>query len=60
MNVVFKCVGLGGVFVLYGLRFIVSTVFNEEGFLFDVIEVVFVYVDKNEVCCVYNCSDYFE
>lgn len=60
MNVVFKRVGLGGVFVLYGLRFIVSTVFNEEGFLFDVIEVAFVYVDKNEVRRVYNRSDYFE
>lgn len=35
-------------------------VMNEVGFNVDVIEVVFVYSDKNEVRKVYNCLIYFE
>lgn len=42
----------------HGLRSIVSTAFNEEGFNADVIEAALAHVDKNVIRGVYSRSNY--
>lgn len=54
----FKTIGYGGKLVAHGLRSIVSSALNEEGFNSDVIEEALAYSDKNEVCRVHNRSTY--
>jgi len=44
--------------VTHGLRSIVSTAFNEEGFNADVIEAALAHVDKNVIRGVYSRSNY--
>lgn len=52
--------GFGGEFVVYGMWFIVRMVVEEFGkFRIDVLEVVFVYLKKDEIIVVYNCVEYF-
>lgn len=52
--------GFGGEFVVYGMWFIARMVAEEFGkFRIDVLEVVFVYLKKDEIIVVYNCVEYF-
>lgn len=60
VNAALKRAGFGGVLVSHGLRSIVSTALNEQGFPPDVIEAALAHVDKNEVRRAYNRSDYLE
>ena len=46
--------------VSHGMRSIASTVLNEEGFDYDVIEASLAHVDKNTVRRAYNRTDYLE
>lgn len=60
VNAALKRAGLAGILVSHSMRSIASTALNEHGFPADVIEAALAHVDKNEVRCAYNRSDYLE
>lgn len=59
-NMAIKRMGYKDKLVSHGLRSIASTVLNEEGFDYDVIEASLAHVDNNAVRRAYNRTDYLE
>jgi integrase len=59
-NMAIKRMGYKDKLVSHGMRSIASTVLNEEGFDYDVIEASLAHVDKNTVRRAYNRTDYLE
>lgn len=59
-NMAIKRMGYKDKLVSHGMRSIASTVLNEEGFDYDVIETSLAHVDKNTVRRAYNRTDYLE
>nr|WP_261383513.1 tyrosine-type recombinase/integrase [Vibrio sp. T20] len=59
-NTALKHMGFAGRLVSHGLRSIASTMLNEQGFDYDVIEACLSHVDKNQTRSSYNRTDYLE
>ena len=59
-NMAIKRMGYKDKLVSHGMRSIASTVLNEEGFDYDVIEASLAHIDKNTVRRAYNRTDYLE
>jgi integrase len=60
VNKAFRRMGLKGIQTAHGLRSIASTILNEQGFDYDVIESALAHLDENQVRRAYNRSDYME
>ena len=52
--------GFAGELVSHGMRALASTVLNEQGFEYDIIESALAHVDKNRVRKAYNRAQYIE
>ena len=59
-NMALKRMGFDKRLVAHGLRSLVSTVLNEQGFDADVIEAALAHIGKNEVRNAYNRANYLE
>lgn len=59
-NMVIKRMGYKGRLVAHGLRSLASTILNEQGFNYDVIESALAHVDTNTVRRAYNRATYLE
>ncbi len=59
-NTALKRMGFAGELVSHGLRSLASTILNEEGFDYDIIESALAHVDKNSVRKAYNRAQYIE
>lgn len=59
-NMALKRMGYENRLVAHGLRALGSTILNEYGFDYDLIEAALAHVDKNEVRAAYNRADYIK
>ena len=59
-NAALKRMGFAGELVSHGLRALASTILNEQGFDYDIIESALAHVDKNSVRQAYNRAQYIE
>ena len=59
-NAALKRMGFAGELVSHGLRALASTILNEQGFDYDIIESALAHVDKNSVRKAYNRAQYVE
>ena len=59
-NMALKRMGFAGKLVSHGLRALASTVLNEQGFDYDIIESALAHVDRNSVRKAYNRAQYIE
>ncbi len=59
-NMALKRMGYENKLVAHGLRALGSTILNEHGFDYDLIEAALAHVDKNEVRAAYNRADYIK
>ncbi len=59
-NTALKRMGFAGELVSHGLRSLASTILNEEGFDYDIIESALAHVDKDSVRKAYNRAQYIE
>ena len=59
-NAALKRMGFAGELVSHGLRALASTILNEQGFDYDIIEAALAHVDKNSVQKAYNRAQYIE
>lgn len=59
-NMALKRMGYENKLVAHGLRALGSTILNEHGFDYDLVEAALAHVDKNEVRSAYNRAEYIE
>jgi integrase len=59
-NMALKRMGYENKLVAHGLRALGSTILNEYGFDYDLVEAALAHVDKNEVRAAYNRADYIK
>lgn len=59
-NVALKRMGFKGRLTAHGMRALASTVLNEKGFDFDVIEAALAHADKNSIRAAYNRANYVD
>lgn len=59
-NMALKRMGYENKLVAHGLRALGSTILNEHGFDYDLVEAALAHVDKNEVRAAYNRADYIK
>lgn len=59
-NMALKRMGLQGQTTAHGLRALASTILNEQGFDWDVVEAALAHTDKNQVRSAYNRASYLD
>ena len=59
-NMALKRMGYENRLVAHGLRALGSTILNEHGFDYDLVEAALAHIDKNEVRAAYNRADYIK